>query len=205
MILIMSLIGFFSGAIMFSYWLARLKGINLKEIREGNPGAFNLGYAAGLTYGILGASLDFLKGYLPAYYFAKVIGLDDSRIIFLALSPILGHAFSPFLKFKGGKALATTFGVWSALTKFQISFFYAVILGILKYIERKINKNKPSLPEIDALLDLTGFGIIGIILFVLQYSFILQQFWFYNLVLLIFKRIRDIHTLLSLVFKSEQS
>ncbi|MDN5324928.1 MAG: acyl phosphate:glycerol-3-phosphate acyltransferase [Thermosipho sp. (in: thermotogales)] len=135
----------------------------------------------------------------------NIVGTNDYRIIFLALSPILGHAFSPFLRFKGGKALATTFGVWSALTNFKISFIYAVTLGILKYIERKINNKKPSIPEVDALLDLSGFIILGIVLLKLNYPKILFQFWVYNLGLLIFKRIKDIFILINLMFGKEQN
>lgn len=201
MITIMFLTGFFSGSLMFSYWIAHLKGINLKKIREGNPGAFNLGYSLGLFYGVLGASFDFLKGYIPIMFFVKNFEISSNGLIIVTLSPILGHAFSPFLKFKGGKSLAATFGVWSALTNFKISSIYAVILGILKYFERKINKDKPSIPEVDATLDLTGFGIIGILLWMFKYNTFLLQFWFFNLILLIFKRYKDIIVLLHALSK----
>lgn len=186
---------------MFSYWIARLKGINLKKVREGNPGAFNLGYSLGLFYGILGASLDFLKGYIPIMFILKNYDISSNNLIIVALSPILGHAFSPFLKFKGGKALAVTFGVWSALTKFKISFIYAVILGILKYLERNINEDNPSIPEVDAALDLTGFGILGIFLWLLNYNPVFLKFWFFNLLLLIFKRYRDLISLIYIFSK----
>ncbi|MBO8160510.1 MAG: glycerol-3-phosphate acyltransferase [Thermosipho sp. (in: Bacteria)] len=198
-------IEFFTGSLMFSYWIGHSLGINLKNIRDGNPGAFNLGHSAGLIYGILGASLDFFKGYFPLIFFLKILDTTDYKIIFIFLAPILGHAFSPFLKFKGGKALAVTFGVWSALTNFKISFIYAVILGILKSFERKINKNKPSIPEIDALLDLTGFGIVGVIMFMFQFNNLLLQFWLYNFVLLIFKRTKDIYAIINLFLNKEHN
>ncbi len=57
-----------------------------------------------------------VKGALPvvlAYYVFDVAGWGLTVVM---LAPILGHAYSPFLKFKGGKAIAVTFGVWTALT-----------------------------------------------------------------------------------------
>jgi len=72
--------------------------------------------AAGWQWGLLALLLDYLKGAIPvgmAWFFA---GFDGWEITVVALSPILGHMFSPWLKFRGGKAVATTFGVWTGLT-----------------------------------------------------------------------------------------
>ncbi|MBZ0305360.1 MAG: glycerol-3-phosphate acyltransferase, partial [Anaerolineae bacterium] len=59
-----------------------------------------------------------------AWFFA---GITDWRIVPIAVAPVAGHAFSPFLKFKGGKALAATFGVWSGLTLAEVP----TMLGLL--------------------------------------------------------------------------
>jgi glycerol-3-phosphate acyltransferase PlsY len=66
--------------------------------------------------GALALLLDTLKALIPvglAYYW---VGITDWGLVPVALAPIAGHAFSPFLGFKGGKAVATTLGTWMALT-----------------------------------------------------------------------------------------
>ena len=76
-----------------------------------------------------------------------IVGLSDWPLALVALAPIVGHAFSPFLNFRGGKGLTVTFGVWSGLTLAQaplvlglfMAFFYftlsvdawAVILSMI--------------------------------------------------------------------------
>ena len=56
------------------------------------------------------------KGALPVALAYYVFGVSGWGLMPVMLAPILGHAYSPFLRFKGGKAIAVTFGVWTALT-----------------------------------------------------------------------------------------
>lgn len=186
------LIEFAFGSLMFSYWLGLIVGKRLEEVRDGNPGAFNLWCAAGFKVGTIGAILDFMKGYFPLVYFIKNGHFSGNKIAVIAIMPILGHAFSPFLRFKGGKALAATFGVWSATTHFKGAFVYAVILGILKLVERMYNKGKPSMPEVDAVLDLLGFVIWGVILIIGNFENYLLLLWMFNFSVLLYKRKNDI-------------
>jgi len=191
MIVILGIIEFACGSMMFSYWLGIMAGKRLEEVRDGNPGATNLWYAAGFKIGIIGAILDFMKGYFPLVYFINKGYIREDAIVFIAIAPILGHAFSPFLRFNGGKALAATFGVWSAATHFKGSFMYAVILGILKLGERMYNKGKPSLPEVDAVLDLLGFVILGTLLVLGSFENYLLLLWLFNFIILLYKRKND--------------
>ncbi len=119
---------FFLGAVPFSLLVARhALGQNIRQVGDGNPGATNVVKAGGLKWGVLAFALDYLKGALPpglAWFFA---GITDWRIVPIAIAPVAGHAFSPFLKFKGGKALAATFGVWSGLTLAEVP----TMLGLL--------------------------------------------------------------------------
>ncbi|ABB14928.1 glycerol-3-phosphate acyltransferase [Carboxydothermus hydrogenoformans] len=196
MILLLMVIEFTCGSLMFSYWLGVMVGKKLEDVRDGNPGAFNLWYAAGFKVGILGAILDFLKGYFPLVYFIKKEYLINGiALIFVAIAPVLGHAFSPFLRFKGGKAMAVTFGVWSAVTDFKASFFYAVVLGILKALERIYFWGSPSLPERDAMLDIVGFTILMFFLIGNGFEKLLLL-WVFNFLVLLYKRRRDFKILL---------
>ncbi|AEM79144.1 glycerol-3-phosphate acyltransferase [Thermoanaerobacter wiegelii] len=196
MIILLSILEFGCGSLMFSYWMGLMLGKRLEEVRDGNPGAFNLGHAAGFKMGVVGATFDFMKGYFPLVYFLEKGYVTGNAIAIVAIAPILGHAFSPFLKFKGGKALATTFGVWSAITRFKASLTYAVILGILKLGERRYNRGKPSIPEIDAVLDLVGFGILGGLLFLSSVESYLLLLWMLNFVVLLYKRKNDMNIVL---------
>jgi glycerol-3-phosphate acyltransferase PlsY len=112
-----TLAGFVSGSIPYSYWVGRLaRGEDIRQFGDHNPGAANVLRAAGWRWAMLAMVLDFLKGAVPvglAWFFAGVSGWG---IIPVSLAPVLGHAFSPWLGMRGGKAVATTFGVWSGLT-----------------------------------------------------------------------------------------
>jgi glycerol-3-phosphate acyltransferase PlsY len=110
---------FAAGALPFSAWLARaLAGADLREVGDGNPGAANAWKAGGWRVGLAALLLDFLKGALPVAS-ARYAGLPAWPLAAIALAPIFGHAFSPFLGWRGGKGLAVTFGVWTGLTLAQ--------------------------------------------------------------------------------------
>jgi glycerol-3-phosphate acyltransferase PlsY len=115
--LVWTLIGFLLGSLPISVWLGRLVlHADIRGYGDGNPGGTNVIRAGSRGLGLLVIILDMLKGALPvslAYYVFKTNGWPLAPVV---LAPIAGHAFSPFLGFRGGKALATTFGVWAALT-----------------------------------------------------------------------------------------
>jgi glycerol-3-phosphate acyltransferase PlsY len=114
-LLFWTLIGFLLGSVPFSVlmgqWLAKK---DIRTVADGNPGGANAVRAGGLKAGIPAIILDISKGFLPVFL-AQKYGLAGWYLIPVCLAPILGHAFSPFLRFHGGKALGTTAGVWLAL------------------------------------------------------------------------------------------
>jgi glycerol-3-phosphate acyltransferase PlsY len=115
--LIWTLIGFFLGALPFSVWLGRLVlRTDIRRYGDGNPGATNVFRAGNRVIGMLALVLDMLKGATPVALATYVFGVAGWGLVPVILAPILGHVFSPWLHFRGGKALAATFGVWSALT-----------------------------------------------------------------------------------------
>jgi len=126
-ILLWSLIGFFLGAIPFSLLLGKLfAGKDIRAVGDGNPGGANALKAGGLKVGIPAILLDIAKGFVPIYL-AQRAGLAGWSLIPAALAPVLGHAFSPFLRFRGGKALAATGGVWAALIGLWAFPIYAML------------------------------------------------------------------------------
>ena len=114
-ILVWSLVGFFLGSIPFAFIIGKLfTKQDIRTVGDGNPGGTNALKAGGLKAGIPAILLDIGKGFLPVYL-AQHSGVAGWGLIPICLAPILGHAFSPFLKFRGGKALGATGGVWLAL------------------------------------------------------------------------------------------
>ena len=136
----LTIINYLLGALMFSFWLGKLKRLDIRNYGDGNPGAINAFKAAGWRIGVVALLLDYLKGFLPVLFFFKTIGITDIRLIPIAIAPVLGHAFSPFLGFLGGKAIAVTFGIWSGLTLWEGPTLLGAIFILLKFIVKIKNE-----------------------------------------------------------------
>src|SRR5438445_4439698 len=109
------------GAIPFGYLIARWRGVNIFEQGSGNIGATNVGRILGKRFGVLVFGLDFLKGagpVLAAPWLANLAGpgaeLDPARVA-AGLAAFAGHIFQVYLRFRGGKGVATGAGVVSVL------------------------------------------------------------------------------------------
>ena len=114
--LLWAALGLLCGSLPFSLWVARIgMGVDLRRVGDGNPGAANVYHAGGRGWAVLALLLDFAKGAVPVWA-ARWAGVEEWQMLPVALGPIVGHAFSPLLGFRGGKALAVTFGVWTGLT-----------------------------------------------------------------------------------------
>lgn len=105
------------GGIPFGVIVARLKGVDLFSIGSGNIGATNVKRALGLKFALIVFVLDVAKGAVPACAARWLIphelhGMPAQVYWFLAgLCAVLGHCLSPFLRFRGGKAVSTTLGM----------------------------------------------------------------------------------------------
>ena len=107
MIALAALVGYVVGAISPATLVARRRGVDLRGVGSGNPGASNAGRALGRKTGIAIALLDVLKGLVPAAAF----GIVDHRAGLVAgVAAVLGHVTSPFLRGRGGKGVATAMG-----------------------------------------------------------------------------------------------
>ncbi len=121
------------GSVPVGVLLAKLKGTDPRTVGSGNIGATNVMRAAGKTTGALTLVGDALKGLLPI---AVALILGESRLIVAAvgLAAFLGHLFPVFLKFKGGKGVATALGVYLGLDPFAVLIAVIVfVLSILKW------------------------------------------------------------------------
>jgi len=174
-----TLIAFLSGSIPFSVIVGRLSAnVDIRKYGDHNPGATNVLRATGWGWFAVAGLLDYLKAAIPVSIPWFWLGIGGWRIIPIALAPLLGHAYSPWLRFRGGKAVATTFGVWTGLTLGA----GPIMLGLL-------------LPLAFAVVLVSGwavvFAMLGLGGFVWrQYSAnnpALMAVWLGNLVLLVWK------------------
>lgn len=112
MSLILGCLGaFLCGSIPFGLVLVKLAGKgDVRQHGSGNIGATNVSRVGGKALGIVTLLLDILKGLLPVLV-ARRLGLDEGPVSLIALAAVLGHVFTPWLRFQGGKGVATALGV----------------------------------------------------------------------------------------------
>ena len=111
---------FWLGACPFSLWVGkRFLHKDIRDYGDGNPGTVNVFLAGGRKLGGLALILDVGKGIPFTLIAHAVFQLPQPTVDVIGMCAILGHAFSPFLRFHGGKAVAVTFGVLLALPQYQ--------------------------------------------------------------------------------------
>lgn len=137
--------GYLLGGIPTAVLAARLKGADIFEVGSGNMGAMNTARHLGLPLGVAVALVDVGKGALATYLgilMAEVVGRTDVAALLPPLAAgfgaVLGHAFSPWTQFRGGKAIATTFGVALPLYP-QAGLFYLALIVSLYLLTRQLS------------------------------------------------------------------
>jgi glycerol-3-phosphate acyltransferase PlsY len=99
------------GALPFGYWIAKyFYGVDIRQHGSGNIGATNVLRVLGMKAAMIVFALDILKGWLPSFWVLRATQTEGWAILAGALA-IAGHSLSPFLRFKGGKGIATGLGV----------------------------------------------------------------------------------------------
>lgn len=99
------------GSIPFSLIITKAKGIDLRKVGSGNVGATNVLRTGNKCLAALALLLDSLKGFIAVYIAQQFFSNDDLYIHLSAILAVLGHMFPIWLKFKGGKGVATTLGM----------------------------------------------------------------------------------------------
>lgn len=127
-ILLVTLVGYFLGAISFAVIVARSQGVDIFKQGSGNPGATNVKRALGKKWGNTVFALDALKGFLAAGWPLVAYGADNRLAVIGLISAILGHNFSVFLKFRGGKGVATAMGGLLAL------MWQVLVIGLVVWL-----------------------------------------------------------------------
>ncbi len=131
------LAAFLSGSVPFGLLLVKLMGKgDVRAHGSGNIGATNVSRVAGKGIGILVLALDMAKGFLPVYLAQRgEVPLDLQAAI--ALAAVGGHVFTPWLKFKGGKGVATALGAalaYRAIAVLPGFLIFVLLVGLTRYV-----------------------------------------------------------------------
>jgi glycerol-3-phosphate acyltransferase PlsY len=144
-------LGFASGAIPFGVLVARWRGVDIQSRGSGNIGATNVARVLGVVPGLIVLVLDAAKGALPVAV-AIHWSSDQAIAIATACGAILGHCFSPFLGFRGGKGVATSLGVFLVLAPSVAAVAVCVFAAVL------------AATRVPALGSLAGAAAIALVL-----------------------------------------
>jgi len=143
-ILIAGAIGYLLGALPFGYLVARAKGVNIFEQGSKSPGATNVRRVFGPILGNLVLYLDIFKGMVatgwPLFYQPAITAGVDPNILMISgfIGALLGHAFSCFTRFRGGKSVATGAGGFLMLFP-QGALVAAIVWGLTVAITRYVS------------------------------------------------------------------
>lgn len=131
------IVGFLIGSVPVSFLLGRLKGVDLRKEGSGNIGATNLLRTCGKAYGIFGFFGDACKGALPAIISSVILNRGEPVTAIIVLASVLGHVFTPWLGFKGGKGVATALGGLVVLATKPVLFAFCIwliVFAIFRYV-----------------------------------------------------------------------
>jgi glycerol-3-phosphate acyltransferase PlsY len=177
------LLAFLLGSLPLSVWLGKIAlHTDIRHFGDGNPGAANVWRAGGKWWGIVAVLLDFLKGAIPVGLANYVVALEGWALVAVALAPILGHAFSPFLGFRGGKSLAVTFGIWTGLTLWVVPTVMGLAFGFWL-----------AILVVEGWAVLLGMLTLLVFLLVAMPDPVLLAVWFGSLLILVWKHRGDYH------------
>jgi len=136
-IVILAIVSYLFGAVPFGVLVAKSRGIDIRTQGSGNIGATNVFRVLGKGWGIFTFVLDALKGFIPAFVFPMFGNLDGEWGVLFGLLSIIGHSFPVYLKFKGGKGVATSAGMLLGVAPLAVGaglLVWIICLLIWRYV-----------------------------------------------------------------------
>jgi acyl phosphate:glycerol-3-phosphate acyltransferase len=125
------LFGYWAGAVPFGVLIAKWLGVDIRDHGSGNIGATNVTRVLGKVPGAIVLVLDAMKGALPTWLAIHYSG-EPWLVMATGYAAILGHCFSPFLEFRGGKGVATAMGVFLVLSPSVTAIGVLTFVAILE-------------------------------------------------------------------------
>lgn len=149
--ILLTVVSYFTGAIPFGLLISMFMGAgDIRKMGSGNIGATNVLRTTGKLGGAITLLLDALKGFIPVLIAKQLWGIDSWTLV-IAFTAVIGHNFPVYLKFKGGKGVATSFGVLFALWPY--AGFITLGIWIISLIISKYS----------SLSALISFGLLPIV------------------------------------------
>ena len=175
---IIALFCYFIGCFNFALLISRTKKRDITKIGSGNPGTMNMSREFGLKVGFITFLCDALKGGVPAvivYFLYQGYVFDGTAMLvsdfaryLSGLFVVIGHIFPVTMRFKGGKGIASTLGLfWACLScenPWWILFAFLCLVGVVVFIFLT------EWGSLGSLLGVTGFSIVQLVIFLLRYG-----------------------------------
>jgi glycerol-3-phosphate acyltransferase PlsY len=130
------LVAYLLGSIPFSYFVARRRGVDVRKVGSGNVGATNVMRSVGRGPGLLAFALDFLKG-AAATLLALSVDREGPLPAIAAAAAVVGHMYPVWLRFRGGKGVATGAGAFLSLVPAATAaalVAFGLALAITRYV-----------------------------------------------------------------------
>lgn len=132
------LASYLAGSFPTSVIVAKLHGgIDLTKKGSGNLGATNVSRVIGRKFGLITLIVDALKGFVPVFLLMKLFPTHPIILSLIIIAPVIGHCYSVFVKFKGGKGVATALGIFIAISPEAVLIallIFAAILFFARYV-----------------------------------------------------------------------
>ena len=134
---LLALFAYLLGSVPTGYILGSLAGVDVRKAGSGNVGATNVARVVGKRHGIFTLVTDIAKGFVPVI-FAVHLDLTPSATALVGIAAFLGHLYPVFLRFQGGKGVATALGVFLGLAPWTV-LILAVIFALVLWATRVVS------------------------------------------------------------------
>lgn len=184
--LLLLVFAFFFGSIPWGYIIGKLKGVDLRKVGSGNIGATNVLRIIGKKEALITLLLDISKGVIPVLVVKMLPSYGDNLLLMglVGIFSILGHCYTPFLRFKGGKGVATSIGV--LLAYMPLAGLITILIWIITF---KISK----ISSVGALI---SFALLPVNVYLLNYPEEVKLFAFLFTAIIYLRHIQNIKRLL---------
>lgn len=131
------IVGYLIGSILFADLITRyVKNVNIRELGNGNPGAYNVFRNVSKFWGVVSGLLDAMKALGPMLIASHYFQLPDIALACLAIGAILGHGLPIYYRFKGGRAASVLMGMYIFFIPYEffvaLAFTAIVVLGFIR-------------------------------------------------------------------------
>jgi glycerol-3-phosphate acyltransferase PlsY len=127
--IIVMIFSYLLGSIPTGYIVGTLAGVDIRKVGSGNIGATNVARVVGKKRGLLTLIADVGKGFIPVFVAGR-LGLSHTALALVATAAFLGHLYPVFLKFRGGKGVATALGILLAIAPMATLVLMALFAAV---------------------------------------------------------------------------